>query len=92
TNDVAVDPFDNSGVNSIVEKEGGLLKCKICGVKFESQDAFEGHIAAGHSGTSDPYEPRPSGLGNMSKTLFTCEVCGRGFPSREEYETHRLQH
>jgi hypothetical protein len=28
--------------------EGGLFKCKICGVKFDNATAYEGHIAAGH--------------------------------------------
>jgi hypothetical protein len=33
--------------------EGGLFKCKICGVKFDNASAYEGHIAAGHL-TSSP--------------------------------------
>ena len=45
------DNFDNKDVQSIIEKEGKdgeILKCKICGVRFDNPDAFEGHIAAGH--------------------------------------------
>ena len=48
---VGEDTFDKADVNNIVEREGKngqLLKCKVCGVKFDNPTAFEGHIAAGH--------------------------------------------
>jgi uncharacterized C2H2 Zn-finger protein len=90
---VAEDSFENKGVQSIKENVGdGLLKCTICGVKFNSANAFEGHVAAGHISASNPYEGEPSGLGHLAKTPYMCDVCGRGFPEKEEYDTHRLQH
>ena len=92
----ARDTFDNEDVQSIIERKdergNSILKCKICGVKFDNADAFEGHIAAGHLSVSPPYEDRPSGLGHLAKQIYTCEICGRGFPEKEEYDTHRLQH
>jgi ribosomal protein L37AE/L43A len=40
---------NNKDVQEITERvEGGLFKCKICGVKFDNASAYEGHIAAGH--------------------------------------------
>ena len=40
---------DNKDVRDTTEIiEGGGLKCKICGVKFDNPSAREGHIAAGH--------------------------------------------
>ncbi|MDQ3837098.1 MAG: hypothetical protein M3270_09220 [Thermoproteota archaeon] len=40
------DTKDIQGTREITED--GLLKCKICGVKFDNASAYEGHIAAGH--------------------------------------------
>jgi len=31
-----------------IMEDNGLLKCKICGVKFDNVSAYEGRIAAGH--------------------------------------------
>jgi hypothetical protein len=40
---------DNKDVQDTTEiTEEGLFRCKICGVKFDSASAYEGHIAAGH--------------------------------------------
>jgi hypothetical protein len=40
---------DNKDVRDTAEIiEGGGLKCKICGVKFDNPIAYEGHITAGH--------------------------------------------
>jgi hypothetical protein len=40
---------NNKDVQETMEiTEGDLLKCKICGVKFDNATAYEGHIAAGH--------------------------------------------
>jgi len=89
------DTFDNSDVQKIIQREGKngeILKCKVCGVKFDNAAAFEGHIAAGHVGQSNPNEDSPSGLGHLAKTPYMCDVCGRGFPTNEQYDTHRLQH
>lgn len=97
SNSAARDTFDNEDVQSIIERKedergNSILKCKICGVKFDNADAFEGHIAAGHLSVNPPYEGRSSGLGHLAKQIYTCEICGRGFPEKEEYDTHRLQH
>jgi hypothetical protein len=97
SNNIARDTFDNNDVQSIIEREededgNRILKCKICGVKFNNSDAFEGHIAAGHVSASNPYEDKPSGLGHLADTHYTCDVCGREFPTKEQYDTHRLQH
>jgi hypothetical protein len=94
---VVGDSFDNVDVQSIMEEHRGpdgskLLGCKICGVKFDDLDAFEGHIAAGHISINSASEEIPSGLGHLAKTTHTCDVCGRGFPTKEKYDTHRLQH
>ena len=93
----AKDTFDNADVQSISERvknEQGntILKCKVCGVKFDNPAAFEGHIAAGHLSINSPTEERPSGLGHLARQNFMCEVCGRGFPEKEQYDTHMLQH
>ena len=40
---------NNKDIRATIEvAEGGLFKCKICGVKFDNASACEGHIAAGH--------------------------------------------
>ena len=41
---------NNKDVQDTTEimEDNGLLKCKICGVKFDNASAYEGHIAAGH--------------------------------------------
>jgi hypothetical protein len=40
---------NNKDVRDTIEiVEGGLFKCKICGVKFDNASAYEGHIAAVH--------------------------------------------
>jgi C2H2-type zinc finger/zinc-finger of a C2HC-type len=94
----AKDTFDNKDVQSIISREDDekssskILKCKICGVKFDNADAFEGHIAAGHLSINPPYEGKSSGPGHVPKQLYTCELCGRSFPEKEEFDTHRLQH
>ena len=97
SNNIVRDTFDNDDVQSIIEREehengSTILKCKICGAKFDNSDAFEGHIAAGHISASNPYEDKPSGIGHFANTPYRCDVCGRGFPTREQYNTHRLQH
>ena len=97
SNNTVGDTFDNNDVQSIIEREedengNRILKCKICGVKFDNSDAFEGHIAAGHISASNPYEDKPSGIGHLANTHFTCGVCGREFSKKEQYDTHRLQH
>ena len=97
SNNIVRDTFDNDDVQSIIEREedengNRILKCKICGVKFDNSDAFEGHIVAGHLSASNPYEDKPSGIGHLANTHFTCDVCGREFPKKEQYDTHRLQH
>jgi hypothetical protein len=89
--------FDDKDVQSIIQREDDpdgnrLLKCKICGVKFDNPDAFEGHIAAGYLSLNSATEERPSGPGHLAKTPYMCDVCGRGFPTIEQYDTHRLQH
>jgi uncharacterized C2H2 Zn-finger protein len=38
----------NKDVQDTTEITEGLFKCKICGVKFDNNSAYEGHIAAGH--------------------------------------------
>ena len=91
------DAFDNKDVQSIIERQEDergtrILKCKICGVKFDNADAFEGHIAAGHVSITPPFEEEPSGVGQMARQNYTCEVCGRGFGEKKDYDTHRLQH
>jgi hypothetical protein len=89
------DTFDNPDVQRILERTGednNLLKCKICGVKFDNPSAFEGHVAAGHLSINNPTEERPSGLGHLAKDPFICEVCGRSFGNSEQFNTHRLQH
>jgi uncharacterized C2H2 Zn-finger protein len=97
SNNIVRDTFDNDDVQSIIEREedengNRILKCKICGVKFDNSDAFEGHIAAGHLSASNPYEDKPSGIGHLANTHYTCGVCGREFRTKEQYDTHRLQH
>ena len=95
SDNIVGDTFDRDDVQSIIEREGEdgkILKCKICGVKFDNPDAFEGHIAAGHVGASNPFEGKPSGLGQLANTPFMCDVCARGFSTKEQYDTHRLQH
>jgi hypothetical protein len=43
----------NKDVQDTIEiTEEGLFKCKVCGVKFDSASAYEGHIAAGHVASS----------------------------------------
>jgi hypothetical protein len=43
------DNNNNKDVQDTTEiMEEGLFKCKICGVKFDNNSAYEGHIAAGH--------------------------------------------
>jgi hypothetical protein len=43
------DDNNNKDVRDTTEiTEDGLFKCKICGVKFDNNSAYEGHIAAGH--------------------------------------------
>src|SRR5437868_1989575 len=94
-NNLVRDTFDDSDVQNIIEREGKdgkILKCKICGVKFDNPDAFEGHVAAGHVGASNPNEDRPSGLGHLAKNPLMCDICGRGFQTKEQYDTHKLQH
>jgi uncharacterized C2H2 Zn-finger protein len=91
------DTFDNEDVQSIIEREhdrdgNGLLKCKICGVKFDNPDAFEGHIAAGHNSINNPSEERPSGLGHLARDPYMCDVCGRSFATKGQYDIHRVQH
>ena len=97
SNNIVGDSFDNDDVQSIIEREedengNSILKCKICGVKFNNSDAFEGHIAAGHVSASNPNEDEPSGLGHLANDAYMCDVCGRGFATKEQYDTHRLQH
>lgn len=97
SNNIVGDSFDNDDVQSIIEIEedengNRILKCKICGVKFNNSDAFEGHIAAGHVSASNPNEAIPSGIGHSAADSYMCDVCGRGFSTKEQYDTHRLQH
>ena len=95
---IAGDSFENEDVQSIIDREqdengnSRLLKCKICGVKFDSPDAFEGHIAAGHISLSSATEERPSGPGHIAKAPYMCDVCARGFSTKEQCDIHRLQH
>jgi hypothetical protein len=91
------DTFENKDVQHIIERDqdqkgNGLLKCKLCGVKFDNPDALEGHIAAGHISLNNPTEDRPSGLGHLTKDPYICDICARTFPNIEDYNTHRLQH
>jgi len=45
---------NNKDVRDTTEiEEGGLFKCKICGVKFDNASAYVCHIAAGQL-TSSP--------------------------------------
>jgi uncharacterized C2H2 Zn-finger protein len=97
SNNIVGDSFDNDDVQSIIEREedengNRILKCKICGVKFNNSDAFEGHIAAGHVSASNPNEDIPSGIGHLANDPYMCDVCGRAFSTKEQYDTHRLQH
>jgi uncharacterized C2H2 Zn-finger protein len=97
SNDIVGDSFDNDDVQSIIEREedengNEILKCKICGVKFNNSDAFEGHIAAGHVSASNPNEDIPSGIGHLANDPYMCDACGRSFSTKEQYDTHRLQH
>ena len=97
SNNIVGDSFDNDDVQSIIEIEedengNRILKCKICGVKFNDSDAFEGHIAAGHVSASNPNEDTPSGIGHLANDPYMCDTCGRGFSTKEQYDTHRLQH
>jgi uncharacterized C2H2 Zn-finger protein len=71
SNNIVGDSFGNDDVQSIIEREedengNSILKCKICGVKFNNSDAFEGHIAAGHVSASNPNEDKPSGIGHLA--------------------------
>ena len=97
SNNIAGDTFDNEDVQKIIEREedengNEIIKCKICGVKFNNSDAFEGHIAAGHVSASNPNEDEPSGIGHLANDAYMCDACGRGFAAKEQYDTHRLQH
>ncbi len=45
----SLDDNDTKDIQDTTEMmEDGLLKCKICGVKFDNSSVYEGHIAAGH--------------------------------------------
>jgi hypothetical protein len=84
SNNIVRDSFDNEDVQNIIEREedengNRIIKCKICRVKFDNSDAFEGHIAAGHLSTSNPNEDTPSGIRHLANDPYTCEACGRGF-------------
>ena len=97
SNNIVGDTFDNEDVQKIIEREedengNEIIKCKICGVKFNNSDAFEGHIAAGHVSASNPNEAIPSGIGHLANDSYMCDVCGRGFSTKGQYDTHRLQH
>ena len=97
SNNIVGDTFDNEDVQKIIEREedengNEIIKCKICGVKFNNSDAFEGHIAAGHVSASNPNEDEPSGIGHLANDAYMCDACGRGFATKEQYDNHRLQH
>lgn len=88
--------LENEALRSEMQVEntehGEVLKCKICGAKFDNEDAFEGHFAAGHIYINNPSEEKASGLGQLAKDSYMCEVCGRGFATQRQLDTHRLQH